>query len=178
MRNFIITTDSNSDLPQTYIDKLGTVIIPQYYSFGDTVYGDELNMPPAEFYERMKNGELPQSQANNPAVIEDKFRAVLEEEFPLIHKHCEKMLFGDGCLMYKLLLATNAEPVRAAFTSLPWEMLGFRPPRVAESVEEAISSLKAYHADAIAIALPAEEDEVERMKEAVSPSARPITKSK
>ena len=31
-----------------------------------------------------------------------KFRAVLEEEFPLIHKHCEKMLFGDGCLMFKL----------------------------------------------------------------------------
>ena len=60
MRNFIITTDSNSDLPQTYIDKLGTVIIPQYYSFGDTVYGDELNMPPAEFYERMKNGEFPE----------------------------------------------------------------------------------------------------------------------
>ena len=31
-----------------------------------------------------------------------KFRAVLEEEFPLIHSRCEKMLFGDGCLMYKL----------------------------------------------------------------------------
>ena len=31
-----------------------------------------------------------------------KFRALLEEEFPLIHKNCGKMLFGDGCLMYKL----------------------------------------------------------------------------
>lgn len=31
-----------------------------------------------------------------------KFRALLEEEFPLIHKNCEKMLFGDGCLMYRL----------------------------------------------------------------------------
>lgn len=31
-----------------------------------------------------------------------KFRALLEEEFPLIHEHCEKMLFGDGCLIYKL----------------------------------------------------------------------------
>ena len=31
-----------------------------------------------------------------------KFRTVLEEEFPLIHKNCEKMLFGDGCLMFKL----------------------------------------------------------------------------
>ena len=95
MRNFIITTDSNSDLPQTYIDMLGTVIIPQYYSFGDTVYGDELNMPPAEFYERMKNGELPQSQANNPAVIEDKFRACLEQGLDIIHIAFSSALSGS-----------------------------------------------------------------------------------
>ncbi len=85
MRNFCITADSNSDLPKEYMEKLGTVIIPQYYSFGDTVYGDELNMPPAEFYDRMKNGELPQSQANNPAVIEAKFRAILDKGEDIIH---------------------------------------------------------------------------------------------
>ncbi len=85
MRDFCITTDSNSDLPQEYIDKFGTVIIPQYYSFGDTVYGDELNMAPKDFYERMKGGELPQSQANNPAVIEDKFRSILDKGMDIIH---------------------------------------------------------------------------------------------
>ena len=31
-----------------------------------------------------------------------KFRKVLEEEFPLIHSRCEKLLFGDGCIMFKL----------------------------------------------------------------------------
>jgi DegV family protein with EDD domain len=95
MRDFIITTDSNSDLPQSYIDKLGTVIIPQYYSFGDTVYGDELNMAPAEFYERMRNGELPQSQANNPAVIEDKFRACLDQKLDIIHIAFSSALSGS-----------------------------------------------------------------------------------
>ena len=95
MRDFIITTDSNSDLPKEYIDKLGTVIIPQYYSFGDTVYGDELHMPPAEFYERMKNGELPQSQANNPAVIEDKFRAILDKGIDIIHIAFSSALSGS-----------------------------------------------------------------------------------
>ena len=83
MRNYVITTDSNSDLPQEYIDKYDVTIIPQYYSFGDTVYGDELNMEPAEFYSKMKNGELPQSQANNPAVIEDKFRAILDKDMDI-----------------------------------------------------------------------------------------------
>jgi len=85
MRDFCITTDSNSDLPQEYIETLKTVIIPQYYSFADVVYGDELNMAPAEFYTRMKNGELPQSQANNPAVIEEKFRSILEQGADIIH---------------------------------------------------------------------------------------------
>lgn len=95
MRDYCITTDSNSDLPKEYVEKFNTTIIPQYYSFGDTVYGDELHMPPAEFYERMKNGELPQSQANNPAVIEDKFRAILNQGTDIIHIAFSSALSGS-----------------------------------------------------------------------------------
>ena len=107
MRDFCITTDSNSDMPKEYIEKLGTVVIPQYYSFGDTVYGDELNMPPAEFYERMSNGELPQSQANNPAVIEDKFRAILDKGMDIIHIAFSSALSGsynNVCMVARELL--------------------------------------------------------------------------
>ena len=95
MRNYCITTDSNSDLPKEYIDKFNTIIIPQYYSFGDTVYGDELNMTPAEFYSKMAEGELPQSQANNPAVIEDKFRSILDKGMDIIHIAFSSALSGS-----------------------------------------------------------------------------------
>lgn len=61
--------------------------------------------------------------------------------------------------MYKLLLATNDQAVRDAFGAVAWENLGFKQPRMAETVEEALASLRAYHADAIAIALPAAEDD-------------------
>ena len=107
MRDYCITTDSNSDLPKEYIEKLGTTIIPQYYSFGDTIYGDELNMPPAEFYARMKDGELPQSQANNPAVIEDKFRTILDKGMDIIHIGFSSALSGSYntvCMVAKELL--------------------------------------------------------------------------
>ena len=107
MREYCITTDSNSDLPKEYIDKYNTTIIPQYYSFGYTVYGDELNMPPAEFYDKMKNGELPQSQANNPAVIEDKFRAILDEGKDIIHIAFSSALSGsynNVCMVARELL--------------------------------------------------------------------------
>lgn len=95
MREYFITTDSNSDLPKEYIDKFETTIIPQYYSFGETVYGDELHMQPNEFYERMKNGELPLSQANNPAVIEEKFRAILDKGGDIIHIAFSSALSGS-----------------------------------------------------------------------------------
>ena len=85
MRDFYITTDSDSDLPKEFIDKYNITIIPQYYSFGDTVYGDELHMTPTEFYVRMRNGSLPQSHANDPIVIEDKFRAILDKGADIIH---------------------------------------------------------------------------------------------
>lgn len=107
MRDYCITTDSNSDLPGEYIDKMNTTIIPQYYSFGDTVYGDELNMAPAEFYERMTNGELPQSQANNPAVIEEKFRAILDKGMDIIHIGFSSALSGsynNVCMVARELL--------------------------------------------------------------------------
>lgn len=95
MRNYCITTDSNSDLPKEYIEKFGTVIIPQYYSFDDVVYGDELHMPVKEFYERMKDGALPQSQANNPAIIEEKFRDILDEGMDIIHIGFSSALSGS-----------------------------------------------------------------------------------
>lgn len=95
MREYCITTDSNSDLPKEYIEKFHTTIIPQYYSFDDVVYGDELHMPANEFYERMKAGALPQSQANNPAVIEDRFRAILEQGMDIIHIAFSSALSGS-----------------------------------------------------------------------------------
>jgi len=85
MRDFYITTDSDSDLPKEYIDKYNTIIIPQYYSFDDIIYGDELHMPPTEFYIRMRNGSLPQSHANDPLVIEEKFRSILDKGADIIH---------------------------------------------------------------------------------------------
>ena len=64
-------------------------------------------MPPAEFYERMKKGELPGSQANNPAVIEEKFRALLDKDLDIIHIGFSSALSGsynNVCMVAKELL--------------------------------------------------------------------------
>lgn len=95
MSEYAITTDSNSDVLPEFVKENDLTIIPQYYSFGDTVYGDELNMEPHEFYETMRKGELPKSQANNPAVIRERFEKILKEGKDILHIAFSSALSGS-----------------------------------------------------------------------------------
>ncbi len=62
--------------------------------------------------------------------------------------------------MFKLLLVTDNPEVRAAYEAIPdWTRLGFKPPREAGSVEEAVDSLNRHHADALIINLPEAEEQ-------------------
>ena len=95
MADYVITTDSNSDVRPEFIRENQLTIIPQYYAFGETVYGDELNMEPHEFYETMRNGELPKSMANNPAVIRERFEKILKEGKDILHIAFSSALSGS-----------------------------------------------------------------------------------
>ncbi|WP_343209324.1 DegV family protein [Anaerolentibacter hominis] len=95
MREFVITADSNSDLPASFIQEHNMTIVPQYYAFGDTVYGDELNMTPDEFYQKMREGELPTSMANNPEVIRARFEPLLKEGLDILHIAFSSALSGS-----------------------------------------------------------------------------------
>lgn len=92
--DYMITADSNADVPAEVLKKYEIPVIPQYYAFGDEVYGDEKNMSPHEFYETMRKGELPKSMANNPAVIREKFEAVLKEGKDILHIAFSSALSG------------------------------------------------------------------------------------
>ena len=96
MRDFIISTDSNSDLPQKYIDDNNVVIIPHYYDIDGVVYGDELNLDPKEFYDLMRGGKMPTTMASNPQVIRDTFTKCVEEGYDILHLSFSSALSG-GC---------------------------------------------------------------------------------
>ena len=95
MADFVITTDSNSDVPEEFLEQYKIPVIPQYYMFGDTVYGDEIKMEPSEFYETMRKGELPKSMANNPEVIREKFTAILKQGKDILHIAFSSALSGS-----------------------------------------------------------------------------------
>lgn len=96
MRDFIISTDSNSDLPQKYIDDNNVVIIPHYYDIDGVVYGDELNLDPKEFYDLMRGGKMPTTMASNPQVIRDTFTKCVNEGYDILHLSFSSALSG-GC---------------------------------------------------------------------------------
>ncbi len=96
MKDFVITTDSNSDLLPDYISEKGIVIIPHYYELNNTVYGDEVNLTPKEFYDSMRGGLMPTTMASNPAVIHSTFLKLITEGKEVLHISFSSALSG-GC---------------------------------------------------------------------------------
>lgn len=96
MRNFKITTDSNSDLPMEYIRDNNIGIIPHYYNLDEVIYGDENNLTPKEFYDKMREGLMPTTMASNPSVILDTFNKYVEEGLDVLHLSFSSALSG-GC---------------------------------------------------------------------------------
>ncbi len=78
MREYQIITDTNSDLPKAYVQEKGLVQVPQYTLLEGVTYEGAEGIDPADFYNKMKSGVEPQSQAINPAYTEEKFREVLD----------------------------------------------------------------------------------------------------
>ena len=85
MKDFVISTDTTSDLPESFIQKNDIDIHPLYYAFGDEIYGSEDGLPEKEFYARMRNGALPTTMATNPEDSEKIFQKRVDEGFDVLH---------------------------------------------------------------------------------------------
>ncbi len=85
MRDYIITTDSNCDLPQEYLDRYDIRIISHYYEIDGKTYGEDNLLPDEEFYARMRAGSMPITMASNPAVIRETFKQAVAEGKDVLH---------------------------------------------------------------------------------------------
>ena len=85
MKDFVISTDTTSDLPKSYIQENNIGIHQLYYAFGDEIYGSENGLPEKEFYARMRNGALPTTMATNPDDSEKIFQKRVDEGLDVLH---------------------------------------------------------------------------------------------
>ncbi|MBH1940091.1 DegV family protein [Mobilitalea sibirica] len=96
MKDFVITTDSNSDLLEDYIKDKEIGIIPHYYDLEGVTYGDEVNLTPKEFYDKMRGGIMPTTMASNPEVIRRTFQGYVDRDLDILHISFSSALSG-GC---------------------------------------------------------------------------------
>ncbi len=94
MRDFVITADSNCDLLPEYIKEKNIGIIPHYYDINGITYGDEINLTPKEFYDKMRGGLMPTTMASNPAVIRETFQKYVDKELDVLHISFSSLLSG------------------------------------------------------------------------------------
>lgn len=94
MRDFIISTESNADLSQEFIQKNNICVIPHYYSIEDEVYGEDKELTIEEFYGAMRQGKKAATMASNPAVIEERFTKYVQEEKDILHISFSSELSG------------------------------------------------------------------------------------
>ena len=64
---YIITTDSNCDLPETFYKDNNIPVLPICYYMDGVIYGKRNTLPLSEFYNRMRNGESAKTAAPNIA---------------------------------------------------------------------------------------------------------------
>lgn len=85
MRDFIITTDTTSDLPKSYIMEHGLDIHPLYYNLDEIIYGGDLQLSEKEFYAKMRSGLMPTTMAVNPEASKEIFEKHLKQGRDILH---------------------------------------------------------------------------------------------
>lgn len=82
---YIISTDSTADLPESYVKEHELAIQFLSYTFGDTTYGADNQMDSKAFYELMRKGEMPTTNACIPEEVKTSFESYLKEGYDVLH---------------------------------------------------------------------------------------------
>ena len=79
-RNFVLMTDSGSDLPVSYLTEHDISLIPLGFTLDGVTYGgdDGAEMETKHFYDLLRRGALPKTFQATPAQAEDHLRPLLE----------------------------------------------------------------------------------------------------
>ncbi len=80
MKNYVIVTESTSDLTQDLVNELGITIIPMVFGFENESYlnyPDNSEMDIHKFYERVKDGERSTTALINSKTFEEYFEPIL-----------------------------------------------------------------------------------------------------
>lgn len=85
MRDYIITTDNNADLPDEYYKENNIGCTYLSYAMDGKNYTHENFLPVHEFYDAMRNGSLPTTAQVNPEAARALMEPLLKEGKDILH---------------------------------------------------------------------------------------------
>ncbi len=86
MKPFIISVDTTSDLPEEYLQEHNIPVHPLHYIIDEKEYGKELGeLPPQDFYQTMRDGKMPITNATNIDYDIKLMEAAVEQGYDIIH---------------------------------------------------------------------------------------------
>ncbi|MBR4343478.1 MAG: DegV family protein [Lachnospiraceae bacterium] len=109
-RPFIISTDSTSDFPASFIKENNLVIHKLHYIVDGETYGDEKELEIRDFFNRMRKGATVSTFATNPDKSKEIFRKQLSEGYDVLH-----IAFSSGLSSAYSNSVTAAEEVLSEF---------------------------------------------------------------
>lgn len=95
MRDYVITTDDNSDLPQEFFEEHGVGCAYFSYYIDDKHYTYGNFLPVKEFYDRMRNGSLPTTAQVNPEDVRNLMEPYLKDGKDVLHISFSSGLSGS-----------------------------------------------------------------------------------
>ena len=85
MREYVIITDNNSDLPEEYMEEHGIGCMYLSYAIDGKNYKHGSFRPVHEFYDAMRNGSMPTTSQVNPQDARAVFEPYLKEGKDILH---------------------------------------------------------------------------------------------
>lgn len=85
MRDYIITCDTNADLPAGYYAEAGMVTVSLSYMMDGVLYDSNNMQPTKEFYAAVRAGSLPVTQQVNPETSKALFEPLAKQGLDILH---------------------------------------------------------------------------------------------
>ena len=84
-KNYVIFTDSTSDIPKDIIDKFSIRVIPIELTLDGENYIKDCDISPKDFYNEIRNGKLPKTTCINNATYVENFEPVLKDNKDVLY---------------------------------------------------------------------------------------------
>lgn len=96
MNDYVITTDTNADLPNDYIAEHGIGILSLSYTIDGETYDRNHELPFSDFYSKMRNGSMPTTSQVNPESAKEIFEKIIKtQDVDILHIAFSSALSGS-----------------------------------------------------------------------------------